>query len=1179
MTCSPTTHRLAPRALPALLSLLVAALAGCTGDTNGGTDTFNPWASGDITTFNPDTGGATDTGGVKDTGGATDGVATDGVATDGQGGDAADPCAPNPCTESHKTVCLAGGGGSFLCECDEGYTAGTGGVCVPGCEPTGDPPAAQPGLKPGDVLVTELMINPDAVLDGAGEWLELRNMTDGVVKLDGLILTETAGVDKHTIHPCKALTIPPKGVVVLGNNADSTTNGGVKLDYTYKGFGLNNFGDSVVLKAVYPGGVEVVLDTVTWDASWDINGAAGKSLSLDATQTTAAGNDSRANYCLGDQKLSGGDFGSPGQVNAPCTAPPDADQDGVLDDVDNCPGKANKDQLDGDGDKVGDACDNCPLVSNPDQKDSDGDAATGGGGDACDPNVCGDGEPDAGEICDDGNLLAGDGCENCKPAMPKPGNIIITEVMIWSSAATPQWIELHNPGPFDVSINGWKVQVTKGTNGAGSTHTLNVAGALLVPAKGYLVLANSPNAASNGGVTGSYAFMTGGKPALSFDLTSDTLTLVDPLANTVVDQVSWTWNAVTQKGLAWQLDPSKLHTIDNNKTAYWCDAQSPIPGSSGLFGTPGKGNVSCVPATGDKDSDTVMNGVDNCPFDANPAQNDGDNDQVGDACDVCPSKANADQADGDFDGVGDACDNCPTLPNPDQKDGDNNGVGDACDSKDCGNGKLDPFEACDDGNKEPGDGCTALCKKEFFGSGSVVISELMLAPTKATGLNGQWIELYNPGDAGVDINGWTLKNSGIELHKIKATGALIVPPKGFLVLAFNADPSSNGGVKAAYGYKGQVASQDINLSANFGDDLAIIWAGSIIDQVKWSPQTWAMQPGKAMSLSSQHLTDIGNDTAANWCPSTKPYGLGDFGTPGAGNPSCVNPCKGKADQTACGTDLWCQSQLCVPKPGCGNGIVEKTLGEECDDGNKLKGDGCDDKCKNEPMPPPPGTVVFSEIQPDPTALTGGTGQWFELYNPTNQTVNLNGYTLVSGAKSHKITAGAIYAKVEIPPKGYAVIAARGVPSQSNGIGAIYGWLDTGGTFDIAAKVGTPVTILSPTGSPVDSVTLNGPWTKGGSMMLKETCLSTKDNDKADCWVAAACAYGTLASQETLDPKASDYGQKDCTSDADCKSMAGTKCLAVSLEYEGGFLFKIGAGGKPRCVKRELGTPGAKSVCP
>ena len=38
---------------------------------------------------------------------------------------------------------------------------------------------------------------------------------------------------------------------------------------------------------------------------------------------------------------------------------PDADGDGLADDVDSCPTVANADQLDGDGDGVGDACDTC----------------------------------------------------------------------------------------------------------------------------------------------------------------------------------------------------------------------------------------------------------------------------------------------------------------------------------------------------------------------------------------------------------------------------------------------------------------------------------------------------------------------------------------------------------------------------------------------------------------------------------------------------------------------------------------------------------------------------------------------------------------------------------------------------------------------------------------------------
>ena len=58
----------------------------------------------------------------------------------------------------------------------------------------------------------------------------------------------------------------------------------------------------------------------------------------------------------------------------------DADQDGICDDVDNCPGVANPDQADNDNDGIGDVCDNCPAVANPDQADSDGN----GIGDACD---------------------------------------------------------------------------------------------------------------------------------------------------------------------------------------------------------------------------------------------------------------------------------------------------------------------------------------------------------------------------------------------------------------------------------------------------------------------------------------------------------------------------------------------------------------------------------------------------------------------------------------------------------------------------------------------------------------------------------------------------------------------------------------------------------------------------
>jgi CubicO group peptidase (beta-lactamase class C family) len=67
----------------------------------------------------------------------------------------------------------------------------------------------------------------------------------------------------------------------------------------------------------------------------------------------------------------------------------DAEMDGIVAGLDNCPFEYNPDQEDFDNDGVGDICDNCQYVSNPGQEDLDQD----GTGDACE-YICGDANND-----------------------------------------------------------------------------------------------------------------------------------------------------------------------------------------------------------------------------------------------------------------------------------------------------------------------------------------------------------------------------------------------------------------------------------------------------------------------------------------------------------------------------------------------------------------------------------------------------------------------------------------------------------------------------------------------------------------------------------------------------------------------------------------------------------------
>ena len=152
---------------------------------------------------------------------------------------------------------------------------------------------------------------------------------------------------------------------------------------------------------------------------------------------------------------------------------------------------------------------------------------------------------------------------------------------------------------------------------------------------------------------------------------------------------------------------------------------------------------------------------------------------------------------------------------------------------------------------------------------------IMYDPQKSSDSNGEWVELFNPGSAAVDIDGYTLRDNDANVHVIK--GSVVVPAGGFAVLARNGTVKDNGGVNADYVY-----GEDFFL-ANSTDAVVLEnGSGDLVDSVSYgSSAPW---PEKKAGVSIELTApEADNAEPSNWALAVAPFGDGDLGTPGAPN--------------------------------------------------------------------------------------------------------------------------------------------------------------------------------------------------------------------------------------------------------------------------------------------------------
>jgi hypothetical protein len=174
------------------------------------------------------------------------------------------------------------------------------------------PPLDVTTLEPGDLVITEVMVNPAAVADHVGEWIELMVPGERDVDLNGVVVRNERGASGEILVEGDAV-LAAGGIAAIARRDEGQFASPEIAPFAYWGQDPG-FDDDADL-------VEIVAVAGTIDATYEfeaVEATEGVAWQLDPASNDAVKNDSATEWCAATTAMDNGDLGTPGALNDPC---------------------------------------------------------------------------------------------------------------------------------------------------------------------------------------------------------------------------------------------------------------------------------------------------------------------------------------------------------------------------------------------------------------------------------------------------------------------------------------------------------------------------------------------------------------------------------------------------------------------------------------------------------------------------------------------------------------------------------------------------------------------------------------------------------------------------------------------------------------------------------------------